>query len=499
MHRKTDSSTEDWRVMHTFHYKQELRRTLRFFGSFAVALSFISLTTGIFTNYGILLKNSGPAGIWTWPIVAIGQTLVALVFAEMASRMPLTGYSYQWASRLGGPAWGWFTGWVCVSFFILVIPAVDLGLAPVFARLLNIETTTQNLVIITVCTLILQAVIHISGVKLASRINSSAVFTEIVVMVGLIVIFLVLTIKNRPSLDILFSTGTGNAAGLSSFRAYLPAFVLASLMGAFTLVGFESAANLSEETVDASRTVPKAVVSSVVWSGFIGTLFLIFTVLNIKDLPAVTNSVNSIPMIIESNLGPVAGRLFFVLVVISIFACGLVIMLSGSRLVYAMSRDKAFPLSGLFCRVSPHTSVPIPAILFLMVTGIIATVFAESLTFLLAATSVLPAMIYLLTIAAYTVRRNKMPTKFGHFNLGKWGKLISLLAICWLLLLIAVLTFSDVFKSATKAVIIMCAVGLFYYIFFVDPRIAKGTAGVHAIENNTNNNEKQTGGGNVGD
>ena len=57
--------------MSTFRYKQELRRTIRFFGSFAVAFSFISITTGISVNYGLVLQRSGPAGIWTWPVVAM--------------------------------------------------------------------------------------------------------------------------------------------------------------------------------------------------------------------------------------------------------------------------------------------------------------------------------------------------------------------------------------------------------------------------------------------
>ena len=80
--------------MSTFLYSQELRRTIRLFGSFAVAFSFISITTGIFANYDTMLDTSGPVGIWMWPIVTVGQLLVALVFAELAARMPITGYSY---------------------------------------------------------------------------------------------------------------------------------------------------------------------------------------------------------------------------------------------------------------------------------------------------------------------------------------------------------------------------------------------------------------------
>ena len=90
-----ERNVDDQRVMSGFHYKQELRRTIRLFGSFAVVFSFISITTGIFANYELVLDRSGPPGIWTWPIVIVGQLFVAFVFAELAARMPLTGYSFN--------------------------------------------------------------------------------------------------------------------------------------------------------------------------------------------------------------------------------------------------------------------------------------------------------------------------------------------------------------------------------------------------------------------
>ena len=290
-------SQSDQQVMAAFQYKQELRRTIRLFGSFAVAFSFISITTGIFVNYSDVLQKSGPAGFWTWPIVTVGQLLVALVFAELAARMPLTGYSYQWVTRLAGPGWGWFTGWVAICFLIIVVPSVDHGLAEVIGHMGGFERTSPWLTFVVCITMVIQALIHVSGVRLANLINSVAVFTEVVGMVGLVIVFAVLTIHNQPSLEVLFDRGPEPPA------PYWPAFVMACLMGAYTLVGFESAANLSEETVDAARTVPKAVIGSVVVSGVVGTLFLVLTALGIKDLEAVMGSTYPLPAIIEGNLG----------------------------------------------------------------------------------------------------------------------------------------------------------------------------------------------------
>jgi hypothetical protein len=67
-----------------FGYRQQFARSLRHFESFAVAFSFISITTGIFTTYAFALATGGTRSIWTWPIVIAGQSLVALVYGALS-------------------------------------------------------------------------------------------------------------------------------------------------------------------------------------------------------------------------------------------------------------------------------------------------------------------------------------------------------------------------------------------------------------------------------
>src|SRR5207237_2877277 len=79
-----------------FGYKQELRRSLGVFSSFAVAFSYISPSTGIFTLFFLGLTTIGGVFIWSWPIVALGQFIVALGFAELSSHYPVAGSVFQW-------------------------------------------------------------------------------------------------------------------------------------------------------------------------------------------------------------------------------------------------------------------------------------------------------------------------------------------------------------------------------------------------------------------
>ena len=103
------TSLADDAINQSFGYKQELRRALKLFSLYAVAFSIISITTGLFANYGFGLAHLGPAMIWLWPVAAVGQMLIALVVAELGTRIPLAGYSYQWGARLVNTTYGWFT------------------------------------------------------------------------------------------------------------------------------------------------------------------------------------------------------------------------------------------------------------------------------------------------------------------------------------------------------------------------------------------------------
>src|SRR5947209_20631768 len=78
-----------------FGYKQELKRVLGVYSSFAVAFSYISPSTGIFTLYALGLGTGGAFFFWTWAIVALGQLIVALNFADVSSHFPVAGSVFR--------------------------------------------------------------------------------------------------------------------------------------------------------------------------------------------------------------------------------------------------------------------------------------------------------------------------------------------------------------------------------------------------------------------
>src|SRR6266480_4409569 len=189
-----DNSQEfsEEQTLQRYGYQQEYKRELRRFASFAIGFSFISITTGIFTTYGFVLINSGPLGIWTWPLVIIGQLFVSLVFATLASRIPLAGYSYQWASRLANPKVGWLIGWISFIFLIVDVVAVDYAVAStVIPSLLNYAETPQNAWLITAIVVLVQMVLIIFSTLWSARVNNTAVGTEVIGIVGLTLLLVI--------------------------------------------------------------------------------------------------------------------------------------------------------------------------------------------------------------------------------------------------------------------------------------------------------------------
>src|SRR5256886_4486555 len=106
------ASLDDRQQLHRLGYAQELFRSMGGFQNFAISFTIISILAGCLTSYYIAFSQGGPVAItWGWLIVGAFCTIVALAMAEIASTYPTAGGLYFWASKLGSPAWGWFTRW----------------------------------------------------------------------------------------------------------------------------------------------------------------------------------------------------------------------------------------------------------------------------------------------------------------------------------------------------------------------------------------------------
>ncbi|MBO0703115.1 MAG: amino acid permease, partial [Candidatus Dormibacteraeota bacterium] len=446
------------------------------------------------TNFAAAVGALGPASIWLWIVASLGQLVIALVIAELGTRIPLAGYSYQWGARLVNSAYGWFTGAIGLAYlsvgaaainFVVVAPLVGTLLQPVLHT--NPSDPTTNL-LITLVIFAANLTINIVSVRLAARINSIAVFTEIVGMVGFaVVLFVAWAIHPDHSFAFLFDTGSAHTTG-----AVLAALPVAGLMGIFTIVGFELAADLGEEAIQARVTVPRAVTWSVVSAAVLGMVALIGFAIAIPNIGAVAASPAPLAAIVQHWLGGGMAAAFLVLVIFSIFALDIVGLAATGRLVFAMGRDNILPASRFLRRVNTRTRTPIRALgtasglaIFFTLWGYVIqrTGQGQSAFFaLVTATASLPFIVYFLTVLAYVVRRRRLSALPGAFTLGIWARPVMYLALGWTVLVLLLLTVPSTFWSADVVIAVVLVVAAAWYLAVLRRRLARGEAGVRALD-----------------
>jgi len=483
MDQVTTSPAEDAELS-SFGYTQQFTRSLRHFESFAVAFSFISITTGIFSTYAFALATGGTRSIWTWLIVVVGQALVALLYGALSSRIPLSGFSYQWASRLASPHVGWWFGWTSFAFLTIVTVSVDYGLIQVaFQPLIGETYTPTSAALETLVVLAIQAVMIITSTRVTTRVNNTAVATEIIGIVGLTVALLIVAaVRGLGHWSNLTSTGPVPAAG---YYAWLGPFMLATLLGAYTIVGFESASNLAEETHEPHKVIPRAMIRAVLISGVVGFAFLI--ALAYATNKAAYASPAPVASIVHDVLGGVVQKIFLVFVCVSIFACGLVIMVTNGRLIFSMARDRRLPGHQFLSRVPRATGGPSWATVLAAVLGAVITLVLRTHTSALAtlftASTIMPALLYAGTVLLYVFTSRWRGTQeaedtsrasFGRYKIPVVGG-----ALIWLAYELIILIGPSEFRDAQYYVLGALGLGLVFYVvqLVTEPRAMRTEPG----------------------
>ena len=447
-----DQSARDDAHLRSLGIKPELRRTLGFLSNFAIAFSFISVSTGSYGNFGVGIGQAGPAFFWSWPIVIVGQFIVALVFAELASHFPVAGSIYQWSKRLSNRTLGWFTGWfyfwaqvvtvtavaVIVAFVVDGIHGGPVGDTP-FLDSKDPTGLTTMFTFISLGTLVITSVINAFGVRLLSILNNIGVATEIL---GMFVFALILLFfANHQSPAILLDSAGSEAA---TNGHYLPAFALGMFMALFVVYGFDTAGTFGEETLDATRHAPRGVLWSVAISGIVGAIFLLAVILAIPSIADAMKEgqaggfpiATTIQAALTAQLvaGITVGELYLVVILVSVFVCTLAIQGAATRMMFSMSRDGHLPLGRIWGHVSPTFQTPANAAIAVGVLAAIPILVVGPLggfSLSIAATGLIYLSYLLCNVGVLAARFRGWPHTKAWFNLGRWGKLVNVLAIIW--------------------------------------------------------------------
>src|SRR5215470_6928675 len=334
----------DERLLHRLGYAQELFRGMGAFRNFAISFSIISILAGCLPSYFVAFHWGGPVSItWGWLIVGVFTTFVALSMAEIASAYPTAGGLYYWSSKLGGPAWGWFTGWFNV-LGLLGVGAVGYGLATfadsLLALLWGYPTDRHHIFYLFVVAMVAAMLVNVVALSVVPDHHQSPsyVFTQ--------------TVNN-----------SGFGGGGWGSATFFMVFAIGSIgMAQYTLVGYDASAHMAEETHNASRSAAVGMIMAVVVSVIAGFVLLLAMTFAIPSQTGVHSHFGDIAAYIWSNsLSTHWAEALLLIVVCAQFFCLVACMTASSRLLFAFSRDGAVPGHGLWRKVS-RRRVPVAAV-----------------------------------------------------------------------------------------------------------------------------------------
>jgi amino acid transporter len=454
-------ASEDARLA-SLGYKPQLNRVLGLFSNFAVAFTYLSPMVGIYSLFVLGVGTGGPAYIWLTFIPLIGMLFVALVFGELASHYPVAGALYQYSKFSVGPAFGWFVGWFYGMALLITVASVDFGVVSYVTSLThnwfgwNFNPTHHSVILVVVLILLaIQTTLNITGTRVMARVAQIGVYVEILGTFG---IFLILAIHGfHHGLGFLFSTQgvqhvASNPLGLNFNGSWLGAALIAVLAPVYIFYGFESAGDISEETKDAGRQVPRAMRLALIWGG-IASLFL--TAALLLSMPAhdpvnATVKGGGVPFLL-GQLSSGMQDFLLVLIIFAFFSCGTSVQGAGSRLAFSFSRDGALPASSWISKIHQRFRTPVNA---LLAGGVITLLFVlleyyspthnVHIWFITypANTNALVSLVsfgvsgiylsFLLTVLGAIIARARGWVPEGSFRLGKWGWTVSIIAALYL-------------------------------------------------------------------
>lgn len=438
-------TSEDEKLLHRLGYAQELFRAMGGFQNFAISFTIISILAGSLTSYYIAFNWGGPVAVtWGWLLVGTMSTIVALAMAEIASAFPTAGGLYYWASRLGSPAWGWFTGWFNLVGQIAVTAAIGYGLAIFATALFNLWFDYPNssnwIFVMYSIVMVISLVLNLFNVRITSLLNTVSAYWH---MVGVVVIVLVLIVvpDNHQSFGYVFGETINNSGfsgnGFSSI-VFWYVFGIGLLMSQYTMTGYDASAHMAEETHQASRSAAVGMWMSVFVSMVFGWILLLAVTFAIPDTQGVLDAGgNAVVYIWTQSTSQSWAEFLLLIAVVAQMFCLTASTTSASRMLFAFSRDRAVPGHQLWRQVA-RNRVPQISVLGISVAAwlLMVPTLWNAVVGYLVGTSIAVIGLYIAFILP-VILRLRLGERFetGAWTLGGSYKVIDWIAIVWVTLI----------------------------------------------------------------
>lgn len=318
----------------------------------------------VFSTYGIvsqLTKGMLPAA---YVVTLFAMLFTAYSYGRMVKAYPYSGSAFTYAQKSINPYVGFFTGWILLLDY-LFLPMINYLLIGIY---LTAEFPAIPVWVWIILAIAIVTLVNIRGIKVVTGVN----FFLIVFQVIVITFFLILSIKsvlNGEGAGTIFTTlPFFNPEGSISL-----VFAGAAIL-CLSFLGFDAVTTLSEETIDAKRTIPKAIFLVTIIGGI---LFVIVSYVgqlvypNYMDFVDADSAPLEIAVIIGGNLFK---AMFLAGFVLGAFASATSSHASVSRLLFAMGRDTILPKK-VFGYISPKFRTPVYSTFIVSILALSSMIF----------------------------------------------------------------------------------------------------------------------------
>ena len=441
--------------MHPHHARRKphkhrpaLKRSLGLFDSTMYGIGII-IGAGI---YALIGEGAGIAGNAVWLSFVIGAVVAAftgLSYCELSSMIPKEAAEYNYTKRAFNKKVAFVVGWVLLLSMIVAASTVAMGFSGYFSRLVPFP-----IVAISVVLIILLSIVNFWGIKESSKFNIIATLIEVG---GLIIVIAVGLMFFNPSIDVNYSP--------SGFGGIMAGAVLMF----FAFIGFEDVANISEETKNAKKVVPKALLIALAVSTI---LYILVALAAVSVVGWETLSSSNAPMaeILGRAFGPNAAML---MVFIALFSTGNTVLISlvvASRMMYGISNDSSLPK--VLAKIHPKTQTPYIAVFVSMIAAI-AFVLLGDIKLIAEVTTSSIFIAYLFVNLSLIALRYRMPDAERPFrvpfNIGKFPVISALGAITVVIMLL----YSNMVVLAWEMGFIVLGLGIYYLYTKLSSRVSE--------------------------
>ncbi|WP_046175567.1 APC family permease [Domibacillus indicus] len=314
-----------------------------------------------FTVYGVAFEAAGGMMAAAYVTAFIAIFFTAYSYSRMVKAYPISGSAYTYTKKAIHPKAGFLVGWALLMDYIFspIIAILTFGI------FMNTEFPAIPVFVWIIVMNVILAVVNIVGIKSAARVSGLSVLVQI----GFILLFCILIVKDIIAGD----TGAGSLFSLTPFLSdqmtFGAVFSGAALI-CFCFLGFDAVTTMAEETIDAQKTIPKAIFFIV----FIAAaMYIAISYLTQVAYPGFTftNPDNAAYSLVQLVGGNLLSSLFIMVLMVATFTQGVSSVTSVSRFLYALGRESVLP-EKLFTTIHPKYKTPVANILFVAAVSLSA-------------------------------------------------------------------------------------------------------------------------------